>query len=93
MNWLRVIRVLRVLVWDAAFIFGLYRAYELNRSVVRFQPSAMQETALIGFVLVDLVCAYLVVKAFDVALELRERGLLENAAKGRPYLDDGNRVT
>ncbi len=72
---LLLVRLARGFVWLAAAAFGLYRAFQLNSMVIRMQPSAMQETSLIGYVLVDLFIAVIVAKSLDVGFELQERRL------------------
>lgn len=80
MNWLKVVRGLRSLVWAAATGLSAYEVWYLEHRIKLLEMSAPQAAAAAGVVLAELFSLYVAVRGLDCTLELRERRLLENAA-------------
>ena len=81
MNWLRIARGFRSLVWAAATGLAAYEAWYMQHRIKLLEMSAPQAAAAAGIVLVELMSLYIAVRGLDCTLELWDRGILEKRAK------------
>ncbi len=79
MNWLKVVRGLRSLVWAAATGLSGYEVWYMQHRIKLLEMSAPQAAAAAGIVLTELMSLYITVRGLDCTLELWERGLREKA--------------
>ena len=84
MNWLKVVRLVRALAWYVAAGLAIYTTWYTEDRIHRLEMSAPQACSFAAVNLIELLTLYIIIRAFDMALELRERGMLEKAAKSRP---------
>lgn len=82
MNWLKVVRSVRGVVWGVAAGLAVYTASDVERRMFRIDEDSTLRQSTIALVgILELLCLLIAAVALDRILELRERGMLESAAK------------
>lgn len=77
MNWLAIVRGLRGGAWGVGAALAIYGVNFMEGRIAKLQMSAPQAASFAAVTIAELIALYVVVRAVDTVLELRERRLLE----------------
>lgn len=81
MNWLRFVRIVRGATWGGSAGVAINEMFHMQRQIRLLEMSAPQQAGFAATVAVELLTLYILTRAIDTVLELRERGMLEKSAK------------
>jgi len=87
-NWLKVTRGARGVIWFAAANFAGYEMLDIEHRSARFDSSAMQQSARATGGILELLTLLIGAIMWDRLLELAERNMLDRrAAKEKEALE------
>lgn len=84
MNWLTFVRIVRGAAWGGSAGLAINELFHMQRQIRLLEMSAPQQAGFAATVAVELLTLYILTRALDTVLELRERGILEKKARTAP---------